>query len=393
MKKILLILIPFFIIGLGAFGYITYQNISNNKVESTIILDINPSVEINLNRKKEVLNVKALNEDAKKIVSSDLKGKKIDNAINIITNNVIENGYAKDDEVTILVSVSGKVKADDIQREIKNSFEEKNLEAKIIIQDISKTAKETAEKYNISISKASYIEEVLKKNNDLTIEDLKDKSISEIEIVKNKEEVTEEQVENKDEGQAQNKETNNSGSTSQSGYSSCTPPGDPSENIQSWCSFNTKRPQWCEYNYPDMKSLSDANSIALNNLGLSNWDTIGNYSSSQQDSRSSYCIANFSIITTKTTRYKVVVDSVTNSIIEVTSEPVPSPKITEEEAIQKSLAYFGIERENCNICQGYYSTNGEPYVYYRYSVSILTFDGEQHATDVNAMTGELKIIY
>ena len=72
MKKIIILLvIIILLLVVGIFGYIKYTN----KIVSTVTLDINPSIEINLNKSNKVVNVIALNEDAKDIIGSDLKGK------------------------------------------------------------------------------------------------------------------------------------------------------------------------------------------------------------------------------------------------------------------------------------------------------------------------------
>lgn len=67
-KIIIITLVVLAVTIFGISGYLIYDN---NKIVSTIMLDINPSVKINLNKKNKVVNVITLNEDAKKIVSND----------------------------------------------------------------------------------------------------------------------------------------------------------------------------------------------------------------------------------------------------------------------------------------------------------------------------------
>ena len=71
MKKVLLIVSVIVVITIGVIGFILY----NNRTVSTITLDINPSIEINLNKDNKVKSVVALNDDAKDIVDRDFKGK------------------------------------------------------------------------------------------------------------------------------------------------------------------------------------------------------------------------------------------------------------------------------------------------------------------------------
>lgn len=49
----------------GVIGFGTYQKA--NKVVSTVALDVNPGIEITINAKEKVLDVKAMNDDAKKL--------------------------------------------------------------------------------------------------------------------------------------------------------------------------------------------------------------------------------------------------------------------------------------------------------------------------------------
>lgn len=49
----------------GVIGFGTYQKA--NKVVSTVALDVNPGIEITVNAKEKVLDVKAMNDDAKKL--------------------------------------------------------------------------------------------------------------------------------------------------------------------------------------------------------------------------------------------------------------------------------------------------------------------------------------
>ena len=58
-------------------------------VTSSVILDINPSIKLELNKSSQVVNVVALNEDANQVVSDDLKEKELTYALKSITENLI----------------------------------------------------------------------------------------------------------------------------------------------------------------------------------------------------------------------------------------------------------------------------------------------------------------
>ena len=158
--------------------------INKKELVYKITLDINPSIEISINRNLKVIDIKPLNNDAKDIISDDLNGKKLEDAINILSNNIISNGYIKNDEVTILMYVEGSINKDDIKDKVINSFVNKNILTRLInIENVSSDDKKLANLYNISISKASYINSI-KEEIDISVDDLINKPISELEKVK-----------------------------------------------------------------------------------------------------------------------------------------------------------------------------------------------------------------
>ena len=69
---------------LGGFaGYRVYD--LNYAVDSTVSLDVNPSIEIKVNQKERILDVTALNEDGKKVIGDmDFKGSSIDVTVNAL---------------------------------------------------------------------------------------------------------------------------------------------------------------------------------------------------------------------------------------------------------------------------------------------------------------------
>ncbi len=188
-KKIILTLI-IIILTLIIILFGIYHYISNNKIASTITLDVNPSILIHLNKKDKILNVISLNEDGKKILRDDYKGKTLDKSLNSIASNLMENGYVTEEQNTILISVEGNITEKDVTSKIKKTFKEKNVECNVIVQKIEESSKEKANEYNISNSKASYIEEIVKDNAEYKFEDLKDLSIEELNSI-SKEEIEE----------------------------------------------------------------------------------------------------------------------------------------------------------------------------------------------------------
>lgn len=118
------------------------------KIVSTIIMDINPSIKLELDENDVVINAIALNNDASVIATDDIKEKDLKTAINIINNKLIETEFVKE-EVTILINVDGKVSSSSVKEIISDNFKEKNKNAQIIETYITDEAKKISEEYNI----------------------------------------------------------------------------------------------------------------------------------------------------------------------------------------------------------------------------------------------------
>ena len=186
MKKNMIIpisIILLLVILLGIIGI----NYLKNKPVSIITLDINPSIEIGLNKKDEVVSIKALNEDAKNVISDDLKGKSLDTAISDIADSVIAKGYIEEDRVVVLIHSEGQVNNSDVEDKLKNTFGEKRIDTEVItIEKINKEDEKLANKYNISASKAAYINSIKEENENVPIENIINKPVEELKETKNK---------------------------------------------------------------------------------------------------------------------------------------------------------------------------------------------------------------
>ena len=208
-KKIIICLIVGVVLLIGlVFGGFYFLKL--NKVVTILTMDINPSIAISLNYKNEVVKVEGLNEDGKKLLKEEnFKGDDLDDAIEDITEIVIEKGYITKEDNHILINVEGKDIKDKVVTLINNEFKDKNTECNVIMQEINEEAKENAEKYGISESKASYIENIIKENSELTYEELKDKSINEINQIINEKEEQEDSKKEKEPEKEQPKEEQN----------------------------------------------------------------------------------------------------------------------------------------------------------------------------------------
>ena len=164
-------------------GVLAWHFLKTPKPYSIITLDINPSVEIQLNKYDEVINVLPLNEDAKEVISDDLKGKHINDALDIITTNVIDKGFAKD-AVTIILYTDG-IDNESVKETLRKSFDERQIQVDVIMVDnITEEDKSIAEKYGISEGKAAYINEVSKEQENISVESSVETPVRELEEAK-----------------------------------------------------------------------------------------------------------------------------------------------------------------------------------------------------------------
>lgn len=160
-------------------------------VDSIIAIDVNPSVEITLNKSYKVLSVKANNEDGQILIQDkDFKNKSCDAVISDLTESLSSKGYIDQERNSILVSVSNsnEVKADEVKArvvtDIKTTLNKQEIEPVIYNQSITdsntKELEQLAKKYNISFGKMKLINSLIEKDSSLTIEELASLPISEI---------------------------------------------------------------------------------------------------------------------------------------------------------------------------------------------------------------------
>lgn len=180
-KKIFISAIVCLIIIIGIIGFINW----NNRIVSTITLDINPSLRINIMKNGKVKNVVAINDDAKDIIKDNYTNKTLDETFELIANKLIDNGYVKDNNLDVILYVDGLINNEDVAKNIEFNFGKKDIHTDVIvIESINKEDEDLAEKYNISPAKANYLNTMLKDNENLIINSLIDKNVSELKETK-----------------------------------------------------------------------------------------------------------------------------------------------------------------------------------------------------------------
>lgn len=161
-------------------GTLHYQ-IQNRRIDSVIGIDVNPSVELSVNRKNRVLAAEALNDDAQVLIEDmDLEGVDLNVAVHAVIGSMVTHGYLDDLDNAILVTVSNdSVKKANALRssvvsDIEKTLEENQVQAVVYDQQVIEDDEIStlASEYGISYGKAYFIKELIDENDELTMEDM-----------------------------------------------------------------------------------------------------------------------------------------------------------------------------------------------------------------------------
>ena len=163
------------------------------RVESIVSLDVNPSFELAVDGGERVLECRAVNEDAARVLEGvTLRNEPLDEAASAIISAVREHGYLEEDAPaanTILVSVANADgnKADALKTRVSacvsTALRDNRIEARVIQQSETSLTPEVqrfAEEKGISIGKADLLWKLSEKDGELDPESLSSLSIGEI---------------------------------------------------------------------------------------------------------------------------------------------------------------------------------------------------------------------
>ena len=172
-------------------GGLFYQQA--NAVASVVSLDVNPSIELRVNRDEKVLSCTPLNEDAKEILEdmgggADLKGAKLDVAVNAIVGSLVRKGYLSEISSAIMISVEDKdsTRAEKLQRELTSAVDgvlrTNESKAAVLTQTVTQDAEleRQARENSISTGQAALVNRILALNSSLRFDALAKLSVGEL---------------------------------------------------------------------------------------------------------------------------------------------------------------------------------------------------------------------
>nr|MDD6336510.1 PepSY domain-containing protein [bacterium] len=149
-------------------GGLTYQ--SYFAVDSLVAIDVNPSIELTVNRQQKVLNVSALNEDAAIVLDGmALKGTQLKVAVNAILGSMMKTGYLTNEQNALLISVENadNAKGHALQQELTASANEllntQMLSAAVVGQTVGEDQdlRAFALQNGISLGRAKLIDQIV----------------------------------------------------------------------------------------------------------------------------------------------------------------------------------------------------------------------------------------
>lgn len=176
---------------LGAAGGIMSYGAAHSPV-AVVSLDVNPSIELKVNRNEKVLEVTARNEDAQTVLGDmDLKGSSLDVAVNAIIGSMLREGYLSDMANSILVSVSGESQEaaaaiqQRLSRKVSAMLEGGSFAGSVLSQVVPEddALKALAEKHGISVGKARLIKEITALKPEYSFEALVPLSINDLNLI------------------------------------------------------------------------------------------------------------------------------------------------------------------------------------------------------------------
>ena len=179
-----------FVAGIGGYGI--YD--ANYVAASTISLDVNPSIELNVNKGNKVISVSPKNEDAVKVIGDmDLTGSDINVAVNALIGSMLRNGYITEIANSILISVENKnsEKAAALQLEladlISSILHTDSFDGAVLSQTVARDDQldELAEKYGITKGKAQLISDIAEQNPLYSFDKLCALSINDLNLIAN----------------------------------------------------------------------------------------------------------------------------------------------------------------------------------------------------------------
>ena len=162
---------------------------SSDTLAAVVSFDVNPSIELKVDKSEKVLSVAGLNDDGREVLGGmELEGTGFDVAVNAIIGSMLQHGYLDDTANSILLSVSGVdgYDADTLQAKLADNVSRLLKDCSVLSQNVSDADSdlvEKADKYGITVGKAKLITEIVASDSRHNFEELVGLTINELNLI------------------------------------------------------------------------------------------------------------------------------------------------------------------------------------------------------------------
>jgi len=169
-----------------------FSVILNMRPMAVVAIDVNPAIELKVNKKERVTEVILHNEQAQMVVGDmDLKHVDIEVAIHAIIGKMFQQGYLTNTKNTMLLTVQSddtkyrKQLKNMLVRDIETSYQMYDTPIALLSQELNMHShyQSVAQQYNISEGKASLIMEIIEGNENYQFENFVKMSIQDIQTL------------------------------------------------------------------------------------------------------------------------------------------------------------------------------------------------------------------
>ena len=170
-------------------GFGFYNMFTGVEAAAYISLDINPSIELEIDDDLKVTGVNLLNPDAAKLMAKmSLKGSSLSTAVKLILSRALQDGYLKSGEKNLILSTitlnsnsKGNIDLDSLAVYLEKPVANEAIDIEIVITSTDKNLRDEAAKQGLSTGKLLVYKDALQSGEKLTIDQVKQTSIIQLE--------------------------------------------------------------------------------------------------------------------------------------------------------------------------------------------------------------------
>lgn len=171
-------------------GFVLTRSLNTGSALAAVVsFDVNPSIELNVDKNEKVLSAKGVNDDGREVLDGmDLKGADLEVAVNAIVGSMLQHGYLDDMANSILLSVSGVdgYDADKLQAKLREDVNKLLKDCSVLSQNVSGADSELtdmADRYGITVGKANLIRQIVSSDSRHNFEELVGLTINELNLI------------------------------------------------------------------------------------------------------------------------------------------------------------------------------------------------------------------